>query len=86
MAFDRKAFRAQMERPELEWSVAHLASAAGIAGRTIYSWLAGTTRPYRRDFEQVMKVLAFERCPCCSGLGYVDPSDRRAHHRKEQAS
>lgn len=77
MAFNPVAFRAELERSDLEWSVEQLASASGVSASTIRHWIAGIHKPGRPELDAVLAVLAFETCKACKGLGHVDPTQSK---------
>lgn len=74
----------QFGRSELDWSVPEVAARSGVHVGTIRSWINGTREPHRFELEAVMRVLTFDLCGNCRGLGYIDPSERQ--HRKERSA
>jgi biotin operon repressor/transcriptional regulator with XRE-family HTH domain len=69
------AFRALLDRPEVEWSIAELARRARLDTKTISSWLNGSNRPTKDAWAKVANVLALEACRHCGGSGTIDPTD-----------
>lgn len=75
--FSAPAFRALLNRADIEWPVSVLAVNANVSARAIYAWLRGTKRPKRVELERVAGVLALELCGHCHGMGTIDPTRAR---------
>jgi helix-turn-helix protein len=77
VGFSATAFRALLERPDLEWTPRQLAERSGVSSRAINTWLSGERRPRRHEWTAVARVLALDVCQECHGLGTLDPTDQQ---------